>query len=64
MAQVKCASLECKHNVAGTCKASRISLSEEGVSTKYQGFRQFWLCNEYEMSDEDKRFYEELESLV
>lgn len=63
MPKVFCAVLECKHNKNNRCKAPEISLSEEGVNTKHQGFKQFWTCNQYEMSEEDKKFYEELKSL-
>ena len=63
MSKVVCAALECKHNMEDRCTASEISLSEEGVNTRYQGYKQFWTCKMYEMSDEAKKFYEELKSL-
>ena len=63
MPKVACAEIDCKHNADGRCKAPKVSLSAEGVCTTYHGFRQFWSCKTYEMSEEAKQLYKELKDL-
>ena len=59
--RVECSNLKCKYlSDKGICKAKKINLSLNGVSTVNNGFQDYLKCNSFEKDDE----YKKLESIV
>lgn len=64
MSKVVCAALECKYNKNNRCTASSVSLSDGHIHTVHQGYKQIWECKTFEISEEDKKLYEEISLLM
>lgn len=54
MTKVLCASIECKHNKDGKCRAPYISISDGHINTVHQGYKHIHECRTYEQSEESK----------
>ncbi len=53
MPKVICPCIECIYNSnRHTCKANKIGLKEGYWHTINEGFKQFWICDQYEKTDE------------
>ena len=65
MPKIICGAVDCEHNRDGYhCDADKIVLSEHSVMTVWEGRQQFWKCDQYEMSEQSKRLYEEFKRLI
>ena len=55
MATITCPNTECIHNNGNyKCQCKKVELSFWNVATVNDGRRDFWVCKNYEMSDEAK----------
>jgi hypothetical protein len=61
MPTVYCAAVECKHHCKNNkCKAKAVTLNESWVHTVHQGFKQFWVCKQFEESEQAKEIMKAL----
>lgn len=65
MPKVICAACDCKWNdVNNRCRAKEIHLEDNHIMTVYDGRQHFNRCQDYEMSEQMKRLYEEFKRLM
>lgn len=66
MPRIVCPCYECvHHSITGeTCTAGKIVLGWHGVHTRYQGFKEFWTCHQYEMSEKYTDIVKQLRNVL
>jgi len=65
MTKIVCGSIECIHNTdKHTCSAKALKLASNSVYTMWDGRKEFWTCNQYEVSKDYKKQCEEFEQYL
>ena len=65
MSQIKCASVDCRHNGnKHKCLLNKVTFSEAYYHTVNEGLQHFWRCKQYEKSDEVKAIEEQFHRLM
>lgn len=65
MTKIVCGSIECIHNTdKHTCSAKALKLVSNSVHTIWDGRKEFWICNQYEVSEDYKKTKEKLDEFL
>lgn len=65
MPKVICACPECKYNNDNNeCTAEKILLSSGNIMTVWEGRKDVWVCQQFEMSEESKRIANMFENMM
>ena len=65
MPKVKCAVPECKYNNdKNECTAKTIMLNSGNIMTVWEGRKDVWVCQQFEMSEEAKRIADMFENMM
>lgn len=65
MPKVICAVPECKYNNdKNECTAKTIMLNSGNIMTVWEGRKDIWVCQQFEMSEEAKRIADMFENMM
>lgn len=65
MPKVICAVPECKYNNdKNECTAKTIMLNSSNIMTVWEGRKDIWVCQQFEMSEEAKRIADMFENMM
>ena len=65
MTKIVCGSIDCVYNTdKHTCSVKALKLTAQSIHTLYEGRREFWTCNQYEVSDDYKKQCERIEQYL
>jgi len=65
MPKIICASVECRfNNDKNECTAKTVLLGAGNILTVWEGRKDVWNCQQFELSEESKRLLESFEALA
>ena len=65
MTKIVCGSTECIHNTDKyICSAKALKLAFNYVNTMWDGRKEFWICNQYEVSEDYKKTKEQIDEFL